>query len=312
MLLRLFSRLTALYLRLLGARRRQLVLGDVSLVYYELGPREGEPWVLLHGLGSIAATWAPVMRGLRRQCRLLVPELSALGGTRCPGDALGVGPAAEVLEELFRREFGARPVTVAGLSLGGWISVRLALRHPERVSRLALIDAGGYRDQDWENIRSLVTVDDLAGIDRLYKALFVRVPWVMALSRPAFLRAYTSPSVRNVLAGLSESDTFDDADLARIRVPTALIWAERDGLFTLETARAMAAALPHARLDVLRNCGHAVHMECPRALVAALQRFRRAAPAGIRGPAGLESPPATAKLEARDHGQSGVPHLPGV
>lgn len=304
MLLKLFSRLTALYLRLLGARRLRLDVGGVSLVYYAIGPRDGEPWALLHGLGSVAATWSPVMRALRRSCRILVPELSALGGTIGPRGGLAVGPAVEVLEALFEREFRRRPVTVAGLSLGGWIAVRFALRHPERVSRLALIDAGGYREQDWDAIRSLVTVDDLAGIDRLYKALFVRVPWIMKLSRATFLKAYTSRAVRHVLEDLEESDAFGDADLARLLLPTVLIWADRDGLFTLEAARAMAAAIPGARLDVVRGCGHAIHMERPRDLVAALERFRRTA-------AELESSPATPEGR-RDDGQPGVLHLPGV
>ncbi len=280
MLVKLFNRITALYLRLLGAERRtlsvDLEIGPVSLVYYVIGPEEGEPWVLLHGLGSVAATWAPVMRRLRRSCRMLVPELSALGGTRCPGGGLGIAPAIEVLLRLMDEELGGRPVTLTGISLGGWMAVRLALERPERVSRLALIDAGGYRHQDWDTIQSLVTVQDLAGVDRLYQALFVRVPWIMHLSRATFLRAYTSPAVRNVLAGLSEPDTFDDADLARLRMPVAVIWAEHDGLFTAATARAMAAAIPQASLEILPGCGHALHMESPGALVAALQRFRRA------------------------------------
>jgi pimeloyl-ACP methyl ester carboxylesterase len=285
MLARLFVLLTALYLRLLGARRELLSKGSVSLVYHEIGPRDGEPWVLLHGLGSVAAGWGPVMRALRRNCRMIVPELSALGGTRCPGEGLGINPAVEVLTDLMRKKFAGRPVTVAGLSLGGWVAVRLALAHPELVSRLVLIDAGGYRDQDWETIQSLVMVEDLAGVDRLYPALFARVPWLMRVSRSGFLKAYTSPSVKNVLAGLSEDDTFDDADLARLRMPVELIWGERDGLFTLETARAMAAALLDARLQVLPRRGHALHLECPGDLVAALQRLRRtAAPRGSRIP----------------------------
>ncbi|HEY7213622.1 MAG TPA: alpha/beta hydrolase [Thermoanaerobaculia bacterium] len=276
MLARLFLLATALYLRLLGARRKRLRKGALTLVYYDVGPRDGEPWVLLHGLGSVAAGWSPVMRALRRSCRLLVPELSALGGTECPGGGLDMRQGVEILTELTEREFGRRPVTVAGLSLGGWMAARLALAHPERVSRLVLIDAGGYHDQDWGRIQSLVTIEDLAGVDRLYQALFVRVPWLMRVSRAAFLKAYTSPGVKLVLSRLSEADTFGDADLARLPMPAALIWGEGDGIFAVETARAMAAALPRPHLDVLPGCGHALHLECPRALIRALQRFRRA------------------------------------
>jgi pimeloyl-ACP methyl ester carboxylesterase len=98
----------------------------------------------------------------------------------------------------------------------------------------------------------------------------------MKISRAAFFKAYTSAAVRNTLDGLCEADTFRDADLGRLRMPTALIWGENDGLFHLATARAMAAALPGARLDVLPGCAHALHIECPKALVAALQRVRRA------------------------------------
>ncbi|MEA2599189.1 MAG: hypothetical protein QOF89_181 [Acidobacteriota bacterium] len=275
-LLRLLTLANGLWLRLLGARRRSLRCGEVTLAYTVVGRPDGEPWLLLHGLGSVGAGWSPVMRALRRDCRLVIPELTALGGTRAPNDCLGMRQAAEVLARLIETELGGRPVTLVGLSLGGWMAVRLALARPDLVARLVLIDAGGYRDQDWERIESQVRVDDLAGVDRLYPALFTRVPWIMRISRAAFLKAYTSAAVRNTLEGLCEADTFKAADLARLRMPTALIWGENDGLFHLETARAMAAAIPRARLDVLPGCGHALHLECPRALVAALQRFRRA------------------------------------
>jgi pimeloyl-ACP methyl ester carboxylesterase len=283
MLLRLFNKATVFYLRLLGAQRSSLRVGAVNLVYYRLGPEDGEPWALLHGLGSVAATWGPVLSALRRECRLIVPELSALGGTETPSGGLAVREGSGAVARLIEEEFGVRPVSVAGISLGGWMAVRLALDRPELVARLALIDAGGYRDQDWDRIQEMVTVNDLAGVDRLYTALFARTPWMMRLSRQGFLQAYTSRAVKGILQELSDDDAFDDDTLRRLHLPVALIWGDRDGLFTLETARSMAAALPQAHLEVLPNCGHAVHMEHPRLLVRALQGFRSRT-------AGLESP----------------------
>src|ERR1700680_3478229 len=102
MLLRLYMIASALLLMASGARRRRLRDGEVSLVYYVLEPRRwgrlrrrgagpAEPWLLLHGLGSVAASWGRSLYVLRRDCRLIVPELSALGGTRAPGGSLGRG-----------------------------------------------------------------------------------------------------------------------------------------------------------------------------------------------------------------------------
>lgn len=276
MLLKLFALGNGLALRAVGARRRRLRLEDgATLAYSRLGPRGGEPWVLLHGMGSVGVSWAPVVRALRRDCRLLIPEMSALGGSKVAGDAFTVTDGAWAVAKLIEREQGGRPVTVTGLSLGGWMAVRLALLRPDLVARLVLIDAGGYREQDWAKIQYLVTVDDLDAVERLYRALFVKVPWHFDRGRRGFLKAYRSRSVRSVLGATREEDTFDDQDLARIRVPAAVVWGERDGIFPLATGRAMAAALPRGRLHVLRGCGHGVHWECPRALVEAIQEFRR-------------------------------------
>jgi pimeloyl-ACP methyl ester carboxylesterase len=303
-LLKLYMVATTLYLLATGARRRRLSDGEVTLVYYRIGPlpwhqwrrrrrkpqgsaacdrphaagAPAEPWLLLHGLGSVAATWGLVLHSLRRDCVLIVPELSALGGTSAPGGAVSLEQGARLAALLIERELGGGPATVVGISLGAWMAVRLAQRRPELIGRLVLIDAAGYRHQDWERIDRLVRVRDMASVDLLYGALFRAAPWVMRHSRRGFLRAYTSPSVRNLLDGLAERDTYRKRDLARLTMPVALIWGEHDGLFTLETARAMAAALPpeaRARLYVLRGCGHAVHLECPRALVGALQQVRR-------------------------------------
>ncbi len=280
MLLRFYLLASTLYLMLAGARRRILDDGEVSAVYYRIdrGGPGGEPWLLLHGLGSVAASWGRVLPGLGDHCRVILPELSALGGTRAPRGGLNVAQGARLAARLIEQELDGAPANVAGLSMGGWMAMRLAQERPDLVARLVLIDAAGYRWQDWDRIGGLVRVQDLAGVRRLYRALYHRAPWIMRHSQPAFLRAYTSPSVRNLLDVLHEDDTFRRRDLARLAMPAALIWGEHDGLFTLDTARAMAAAAHDARLYVLPGCGHAVHQECPRRLAAALRQIRHDLP----------------------------------
>lgn len=278
MLLKLFSLLGFMLLRFGGARRRTARIGEVELRYFVIGPVSGEPWMLLHGLGATAMSWLPVLRALRSECRLIVPELSELGGTRVPGGSMTLERRAEVCAQLIEMELPGRAVTVAGISLGGWVATLLTRNRPSLVARLLLIDAAGYRDLDWTHVRDLVDVDDMADVDRLYRALYVAPPLLLRCSRRGFLAAYRSPAVRHILETTDERHAFDDHDLAQIRVPTGVIWGEYDGLFPLSAGKAIAQALPAASLDVLPDCGHAVHWECPDKLVAAIERFRHSHP----------------------------------
>lgn len=266
-------------LRLAGGRSFRRRVGDAELLCWRFGPADGEPWVMLHGLASTALAWRPVVRNLARTgCRLLVPELSELGGSRCPEGGLAVADGAVAVAELIEEELDGGPVTLAGNSLGGWVAVRLALDRPELVSRLVLVDAGGYRDQDWERIAELTSVTEPEDVAPLYDALFVRVPLPLAvpLGRRAFFFTYSSPAVRSVLARIRPGDAYGDPELARLAQPAALIWGEHDGLFTFATAERMAAALPRARLYRLSGCGHAVQWERPEALADAVADFRGA------------------------------------
>jgi pimeloyl-ACP methyl ester carboxylesterase len=271
---RAFTAGTATAMRALGAKRSRFGHGDASLVVHALGPEGGEPWVLLHGLGATAFSWAPVLKMLRRDCRVLVPEMAELGGTRHPRGALSIDESVEAAAALIAREFPGRPVTVAGASLGGWIAVRLAMAHPELVSRLVLVVAGGYRNQDWEGIRRKVTVETIADVDQMYRALFRHPPWMLRLTRRVFLRTYGSRSVSAVLSTIRLDHGFGDDELRAIAVPTAVIWGEHDGLFAAAVGDRMARAMPRSRFYLIADAGHSVQWERPREFADALADFR--------------------------------------
>ena len=282
----LLSTATAAALLPMGARPVRRRLGNADLKVWRAGPADGEPWILLHGLASTALSWRAPLALLRRDCRVLVPELSAHGGTVCPGGGLGVADGVAAVLELARAELGDRPVNLGGISLGAWIAVRAALTAPERVARLVLVAAAGYRDQDWQRIGSMVTIESLADVERFYRALFVRTPPLLRLGRRLFRATYSSAAVRHVLATIDEADAYDDRDLARLRQPVGLIWGEADGLFRLPAAHRMAAAIPRGHLIVLDDCAHGLQWERPRQFAAAFRDLQnsttgppRAAPA---------------------------------
>ncbi len=278
MLLRLVFAGTAALMRLAGARLETTDVAGYRLRVWTLGPVDGEPWLLLHGLAATAASWLPLLPRLRRDCRLVVPELSALGGTTGPGDGLDVTRGFAVAAALIEHQLGGGPATVCGSSLGGWIGVRLALARPDLVGRLFVLSCAGYRHEDWARVERLVRPERTADVDRLVAAQFARRPPFLALARPLLLRAFTSAPVRNVLAALSADDAFDEAELAGLTMPVGILWGAHDGLFPVATGEAMARAIPHAVLEVLAGCAHVPQWEAPRQVSAALARLRRRVP----------------------------------
>ncbi len=242
------------------------------------GALEGEPWVLLHGLGATAATFLPMVPQLKPDCELLLPELSTLGGSRGPTPALSIAEATRALAEVLAGRFAGRPLTLCGISLGGWIAARLAIARPDLVQRLLLIVPGGYRDQDWERIGKLVRVETYRDTEAIWQALFVRPPWFLRLGRPLLYLAYRSSAVRAALATVREEDSFGDAELATLRMPVGLIWGSEDQFFRREAGERMARAIPRARFYAIDEAGHGVQWERPQEFFDAVRRFRRDSP----------------------------------
>jgi 2-hydroxy-6-oxonona-2,4-dienedioate hydrolase len=289
-----FSRLTAAAtaaaLRARGLRRESLTVGSWRLRVWRGGRPGGEPWLLLHGMGATSATYLPLLGHLLGECEVVLPELSANGGTRGPRAAIGVGEGVDVVAEVARRCFPDSRPTVCGVSLGGWIAARLAIAHPGLASRLVLIVPGGYKHQDWQRIESMVRVETVEEIRAVWRALFVRPPWFLRFGRYGLFLLYTTPTVRDVLATIREEDAFDDHDLAKLSLPVGLVWGERDTLFRVEAGDAMRRALPIASLSVIPDAGHAVQWEKPREFAAAVAAFRVAHPLPEGAPSADDRP----------------------
>lgn len=279
MLTRAFELATAAALTARGLRAATVpTSGGWNVKCWQGGPADGEPWLLLHGLGATAATYLPLLPQLHGDCRLVLPELSTLGGSRGPDPALAIPQATAALAEIIERHSPGRPVTVCGISLGGWIAVRLALARPDLVARLLLVVPGGYREQDWERIGRMVRVETYRDSAAIWRALFVRPPWPLRLGRPFLYLAYRSSAVRAALATLREEDAFGDAELATLKMPVGLVWGAQDRLFLCEAGQRMAQAIPRSRFTAIADAGHGVQWERPRAFFEAVLNFRRDLP----------------------------------
>jgi 2-succinyl-6-hydroxy-2,4-cyclohexadiene-1-carboxylate synthase len=224
--------------------------------------------VLLHGFTNTGASWDPVVTALGERYRALAPDIRGHGAA---SDRRPVTLSA-VLDDIDQLTPG--PFTLAGYSMGGRIALHAALAFPDRVARLALIGASpGIADPLERTARRRADEELAEEIGRssieAFAARWARTP-VLAGQAPGVAAAAHRDRLRSSPSGLAEAlrglgtGTLPSLweRLGELGVPVTLIVGERDAKFT-ETAHRMSDLLPTARVAVVQNAGHAVHLEAP-------------------------------------------------
>jgi pimeloyl-ACP methyl ester carboxylesterase len=257
---------------------RRLDLAGVSTAVLEGG--DGPPVVLLHGQGGWAGMWLPVAADLVRTHRVIAPDLPGLGASTVAG---GPPDAARVLAWLgaLTERTCPEPPAIVGASLGASIAARFAIAHPDRLSRLVLVDAGSLArfrpapgvlvalvrflarptERTQQGFLRQVAVDPararaLLGPDaRAYGLELARTPSVRAANRRLLRELGTRAIPAEQLAGIA--------------VPTTLVWGRQDRVMRLRIAEEASARYGWP-LEVIEDAGH-LSIERPEAFRAALR-----------------------------------------
>jgi aminoacrylate hydrolase len=252
-----------------------------GLYYEEHGPADGPPLLLSPGLGGSGAYWTPNLealaerhrvilydhRGTSRSDRALPPELEV---DDMADDALAL------LDGL-----GIARVSLIGHAAGGVIGLAIALRRPERLASLVVVN--GFAAPDPHFIRCMETRlallhhSGLVAFVRaqplfLYPARWISENWARLQAEEAGHIAHFqgAPNVEARIAALAD---FDIADrLPEIETPTLLIAAEDDMLVPSLCSERLEQGLPHARLERMRG-GHACNITEPDAFNRHLLEF---------------------------------------
>ncbi len=265
------------------APRFQTVRG-LRLRYVRKG--SGPPVVLLHGLASSIYTWKDVLPALAAEHDVIAVDLPGFGGSDVPaepgGDVL-VGSVLGLLDEV-----GVPRASFVGNSLGGAVAVAIAVRHPEGVFRLVLIDAAGYnyapRDRPfllrlaaaapaWTTAalprRALFT----AGLRQVFADDALVTPekideYVVPMGRPGALGAVHRLLTRGEMPGFP-------GVIRDVRAPTLVLWGARDEWIDVRDASRFARDIPGARLVVLPDSGHMPQEERPAETAELIGGFLR-------------------------------------
>jgi len=231
----------------------RLMLGGVSTAILQGG--EGRPLVLLHGPGEYAAKWLRVIPDLVTTHQVIAPDLPGHGASQPIDGTLKVDSVIAWLNDLIQQTCHTPPVLV-GQILGGAIAARYAIEHGDQLDRLILVDSLGlvrFRPKLKFALALIQFIAHPTGKthDRFWRRCAFDLDRLRAQMGNKWdsLKAYNldrarTPSVKAALRGLMGKfglPAIPPAELARISVPTTLIWGRHDLAIPLPIAQAASA-----------------------------------------------------------------------
>ncbi len=275
--------------------------------YRRAGEGNGSAVLLIHGLAGSSKTWDSVIPLLSEHADVIAPDLLGHGESAKPSGDYSLGAFASGLRD-FLAVLDVPRVTIVGHSFGGGVAMQLAYQHPELLDRLVLVGSGGLgREVSWLlRMLSLPGFEYVMPIgfpkpivefgtsvgrqlgrrglrsDRLGEMWRAYASLAGAPNRKAFVR-----TMRGVIEPTGQTVNATDRLYLAARVPTMLVWGDRDPIIPVEHAYAAHEAIEGSRLEIMEGAGHFPHVEEPEAFTELLIDFLATTTAGPIGPEGL-------------------------
>jgi len=253
-----------------------ITIDNLSLYYDVHGA--GDPIVFLHGFPLSGKLWEPMVPALRREYRLIIPDLRGHGRSQA-STTVTMARFADDLASLLASIGETRAVVLVGMSMGGYISFECLRRHPARVRALVLTNTRAQADspEDARMRREMSRRVSREGSAVVARAM---IPKLFGPQAPNDLRArwreiLAATEPVGVIAALEalavRPDSF--ATLASMSCPALIVAGENDAITPPEDARRMKQAARTSRLEVLAGAGHMAPVERPELFLAALRSF---------------------------------------
>jgi len=254
-----------------------LAVDDLVIHYRDEG--QGPVLVLLHGVASSLHTWDGWVDELKGSYRIIRLDLPAHGltGPDPKMERYNIGYMVDKLDK-FLNKLGVNKMSLAGNSLGGYISWNYALHRPDRVEKLILLDSAGY-PQDMPFIMDFASWPLIGEMSTLMMPRFmvgmnVRAAYgddskvddkLVHRYHDLTLRPGNREGLVNVFRTMKEqSDNPHLGDrVAEIRVPTLLIWGEEDQWVPLDIMERFRRDLPNVSVITYEGVGHMPMEELP-------------------------------------------------
>ena len=247
-------------------------------LYYEDTGGNGPAVIFSHGLLMDQSMFAPQVAALRDRYRCI--GWDERGHGRTAGDALAPFSYYDSADDLaaLLRHLGIEQAVLAGMSQGGFLSLRCALRHPQLVRGLILIDTqSGLEDPaklpGYQQMMAVWSTQGLPdAIADTIEHIILGQNWDGAAAWKAKWRTWKPVNLLQCFHTLGERDDVT-SKLAQIKAPALVIHGDLDMAIPLERAKILAEGLPQAQLAVIKGGGHAANLTHPDQVNPHIEKF---------------------------------------
>ncbi|MFL4492158.1 alpha/beta fold hydrolase [Streptomyces sp. VTCC 41912] len=239
-----------------------------AAVHLEAAGEDGPLLLCLHGIGSSSAAFAPQLAALSRHARVLAWDAPGYAKSPDPQGSLALDDYVDTAAALIRAR-GA-DAHVLGVSWGGVLALRLAVRHPELVASLVVADSSPGSGTDPAKAAAMrARADELAEVGpRAFAER--RAPRLLSARAPAALvrqvtdtmaAAVRPPGYASAAASMAAADLRGELD--RIAAPALVLCGDQDRVTGPDASQAIAGAVHPSAYVTVKDAGHLANQEQP-------------------------------------------------
>lgn len=255
-------------------------VNQLSLAYNEKG--SGIPLLWIHGYPLNKSLWTPQLDGLADITRGLAVDLRGHGESQATSDVYTMDLLADDCAAFLDVLDIHQPVVIAGLSMGGYVSMAFCRRHIGRMAGLILCATRPHADspEGKQNRTDSVALAQQHGVPAVVSGLKTKLMAPDTYTRQPDLvdtvKAMTESTplegvVGDLLGMRERPDSL--ATLATFELPALILHGAEDQIIPVSEAEEMQAALTNSRLEIIPEAGHLLNLEQPQAFNSAVRKF---------------------------------------
>lgn len=259
---------------------KQTVLVNGYVVnFYESKANEDKPkLVFLHGMGDDKSSFLQTATFLSEKYHLILPDLAGHGeNERKQGLDYSIDGQATFVK-LFLDQIGVYKFNLVGNSMGGHTAAAYAVKYPNDVTKLVLLNAAGITLDDHVVYGGFgKEIESKEELNAVLQRVFYKAPEL-----PGPIADYMIEQINNskyfvddtLIPAIKNGKYFNlKDDVHTIKAPTLVLWGKHDNVVSFNVAEYYRDTIPNAKLELIQNASHSPQLEVPERVATSINQF---------------------------------------